>query len=134
VVFLLRPETVAFDVTGPTGFGDTEPAPSTRCSWVGSPPSPIAEAFTHSGVHGKSELTVLLDALCPEHTFDAPGLYFVRARLDTQRASGRSIGLATFDGEVLAEGVTRVRIRKGNGAHAASAHPELAEANATPAH
>ena len=43
--------------------------------------------------------------------FDKPGLYVVRARLDTRRASGASIGMRTFDGELEAKEPMLVRVR-----------------------
>jgi len=78
----------------------------------------------------------MVSVLCPEHTFDQAGLYMVRARLDTRRASGAGIGLRTFDGDVPADKATRVRVREDHGVGAPSPRPKLDEApraQATPA-
>jgi hypothetical protein len=128
VRFLLRPETLAFDVTGPSGLGGSDPPPTARCAWPGPPPSPIPEAFTRLAPGGSAELTVILDAFCPEPMFDDPGLYFIRPRLDTRHTSGTSIGLATYDGEALAATVSRLRVRRSRQAAPSRARPELADA------
>ena len=48
----------------------------------------------------------------PDETLDVAGLYTVRAGLDTRLASGKPIGLTTFDGVALATDVTLVRVRR----------------------
>jgi hypothetical protein len=100
---MLRPETLAFEVASPRGVH--------QCGWQRSPGAPIAEVFTEVLPHSKASTSVLLASVCPELTFRAPGLYTVYARIDTRRASGRSIGLSTFDGVVAASAPTLVRVR-----------------------
>jgi len=102
VTLLLRPETVAIDATGPSG--------TTRCQWL-IIPSPIAELFTTLPPKGRASTEVLVSALCPASFFDRSGLYELRAAIDTRRASGASIGLRTFDGQVWSPSTTLVRIR-----------------------
>jgi hypothetical protein len=131
VTLLVRPETIGFDVTGPTGIGVIDPSPTVRCAWPGPPPAPIAEAFTRLGAKESTSLTVLLEAMCPSGTLRIPGLYTVRARIDTRRASGRTIGVRTYEGEATSEKVTRVRVRQWTGAVPAAPRPVLA---APPAH
>ena len=133
VRFLLRPETLAFDVTGPSGLGGSDPPPTARCAWPGPPPAPIPEAFTRLAPGATTELTIVLDAFCPEGTLDQAGLYFIRARLDTRHTSGTSLGLATFDGEALAGAVTRLRVRESARSASSRPRPELADATPPPA-
>jgi hypothetical protein len=102
VSLLLRPETIAIDAIGPSG--------STRCKWL-VVPSPIAELFTTLPPKGHASTDVLVSALCPEAFFDRSGLYLLRAAIDTRAASGASIGIHTFDGEVRSPAATLVRMR-----------------------
>jgi hypothetical protein len=122
---LFRPETIAFDVSGPSGLGVTDPSPTVRCAWPGQAPPPIPEVFTHLRPKQRASITVLLSALCPDGTLRRPGLYLVRARLDTHEASGASIGLRTFTGEVIATRPTRLRVRTQAGPPHALPRPQL---------
>jgi len=131
IVFLLRPETVALDITGPSGIGVTDPSPTVHCAWSGPSPSPIRDLFAHVAPNGSDALSVLPSVLCPEGTLDHPGLYIVRAKLDTRHASGVPIGLHTLDGEVAGETTTRLRVRETNGKPLPIAKPQL---EAVPAH
>jgi hypothetical protein len=131
IVFLLRPETVALDITGPSGIGVTDPSPTVHCAWSGPPPTPIRDLFAHVAPHGTDALSVLPSVLCPEGTLDYPGLYVVRARLDTRHASGVPIGLHTLDAEVAGETTTRLRVRETTGKAPAIAKPQL---EVVPAH
>src|SRR5262249_21530268 len=46
VTFRLRPETVAFDVTGPSGVSVTDPSPTVKCAGqTGERRAPIAEVY-----------------------------------------------------------------------------------------
>jgi hypothetical protein len=130
---LFRPETVAFDVIGPSGLGAAERAPVTvRCELPGQPAVSIPEVFTRLGPKQRASITVLLSALCPDGTLKRPGIYLVRARLDTRDASGAGIGLRTFTGEVLAPRATRLRVRTQGGPPRPSARPQLAPLSAAP--
>jgi hypothetical protein len=100
---LLRPETLAFDISSPRGVY--------ACRWRGRPAGPIAEVFTTIGPHAKASSAVLLSSMCPDGALDVAGLYTVQARLDTRRASGKSIGIDTFDAVVDATAPTLVRVR-----------------------
>jgi hypothetical protein len=68
-----------------------------------------------------------LSALCPDDTLKRPGLYFVRATLDTRRASGASIGVHAFVGTVLGAAATRVRVRDWGAPPPPVARPQLVE-------
>ena len=130
VALLLRPETVAFDVTGPSGVGVTDPSPTVRCTWPGPPPVPVAEAYAHLAAKQAASITVLLSALCPEDALARPGLYVVRARLETRGASGASVGVRTFTGEVLGANPTHLRVREWHRSPPAAPRPQLADAPA----
>ena len=66
------------------------------------------------GGSASTTLDVLLSAYCGGHTLDQAGLYVVRPRLDTRRASGESVGIRSFDGVVVAATPTVVRLHRGN--------------------
>jgi hypothetical protein len=106
VVVRLRPETLAFDVIGPDSVQ--------TCLWPTVPSAAMREAFTRIAPGGSATLDVLLSAYCGGHTLDQAGLYVVRPRLDTRRASGESVGVRSFDGIVLAGTPTVVRLHRGN--------------------
>jgi hypothetical protein len=110
--FLFRPETLVFEVTGPTGIGVTDPSPTVRCASDIDPGTSIREVFTTLTPRGRTSLGLLLKGFCPETTFDQAGLYLVRARLDTRVASGAEVGLRTFEGEVASDKVTALRVRR----------------------
>jgi hypothetical protein len=100
---MLRPETLAFEVASTKGV--------LQCSLKSHQASPIAEVFAEAPPHGKLSTSVLLASVCPDGTFREAGLYTVTARVDTRHASGRSIGIETFDGLVKASAPTLVRVR-----------------------
>lgn len=102
-VFLFRPETVRFSVAGPQG--------SQTCGGNVSVDSPIRELYGSVGAKHKASLSLLLDQVCPVDTFDEPGIYRVTATLDTTQASGRRIGLRTWDGESTAKAPLLLRVR-----------------------
>ncbi len=134
VALLFRPETLAFDVTGPSGVGVTDPSPTVHCTWPGHPPAPIAEVYTHLAPKQEASITVLLSTLCPDDTLRRPGLYVVRAHLVTRDASGASVGVRTFTGEILAGSSTRVRVRGWSGpTPPPSGRPRLADEPTTSA-
>jgi hypothetical protein len=101
---MLRPETLAFEVSSTKGV--------TYCSGKTHPASPIAEVFTEIPPHGRASTSVLLASICPDTTFRSAGLYTVEPRIDTRHASGKAIGLDTFDGVVRTSEPTLVRIRR----------------------
>lgn len=106
VVVRFRPETLGFDVIGPDSVQ--------TCTWPTAPSAPVREAYTRLPPAGAASLSVLLSAYCSGHALDQAGLYVVRPRLDTRRASGEAIGYRTFDGLVVAVAPTIVRLRRGN--------------------
>ncbi len=110
--FLFRPQTLGFDVIGPTGL-------ATRCGGPGESAG-IREFFTTLAPKAKTSIVILPAALCPSRTFDRPGVYEVRPRLDTRSASGRSLGLHTFDDLVVGPpSLLRIRSLRANTAQPA---------------
>jgi hypothetical protein len=105
VVLRFRPETLGFDLIGPDSVQ--------TCVWPTPPAASVREAFTRIAPHGETSLSVLLSAYCSGHAFDQGGLYVIRPRLDTRRASGNSVGYRSFDGVVVATSPTIVRLHKG---------------------
>jgi hypothetical protein len=103
VTLLLRPDTLAFTVSGPAG--------SVSCGTPKQVASPIRESFTTLGPKGRSQVSLLLTAVCPSGTFDEPGAYRVFPRIDTRTASGRPIGLKTWDDEASGRTPMLLRIR-----------------------
>jgi hypothetical protein len=100
---LFRPDMLTFTVTGPTGV--------VSCGSPRQVTSPIRELFTTVPVKGKTETTVLLGAACPAGTFDQPGIYRVAPKLDTTGASGRSLGIETWEGVAVTKTPLVVRVR-----------------------
>jgi hypothetical protein len=100
---LFRPTTVQFKVSGPAG--------TVSCGTKAEVESPIRELFVTVGARRRAQHTMLLTSVCPPGTFDEPGVYRVVPRLDTTSASGRPLGLRTWDGEIEATRPLLVRVR-----------------------
>jgi len=101
-----RPEALGFDVVGPMG--------ADHCSWPVLSTAPTPDLFTTLGAGARTSLTIVLSAYCSPRVLQQPGLYVVRASLDTRRASGAEIGIRSFDGQVIATSPTIVRLRRGS--------------------
>jgi hypothetical protein len=102
-VFLLRAEMFRFSVAGPAG--------SVACGTTRAVDAPIRELYSTIAPKGRASIGVLVNALCPSDTFDEPGVYRVTPTLDTSEASGRPIGLKTWDGEAKARSPMLLRVR-----------------------
>jgi len=116
VVVRFRPETLRFELVGRDR--------SEHCGWPALPGAPLRDQFVTLRPGGSSALRVVLGTYCSAHSVDEAGLYLVTAHLDTRNASGTSIGLHTFDGEVAATSPTAVRLRHGR-APKVPARPKL---------
>lgn len=103
VLLRLRPDTVAFTVTSPSGA-------VTRCGRTVALGTPVREMFDAVPAHGAASVSVLLSTICPANTFGEAGLYRVVPSVDTRRASGERMGLATFDGEVQGTKASLLRV------------------------
>lgn len=99
-----RREFVSFQVSGPDGVVTCDPQPDTR--------APDRQAFTLLAPTRSLTVTSRLIELCPDDTFSRPGLYVVRAQLDTF-ASGDEFGFDAFVGHLVAPEPVVVRIRSG---------------------
>ncbi len=102
ITLLFRPDMLLFTVSGPAG---TVACGTTRLT------SPIRELLSTVGVKGKLATTVLFTTTCPAGTFDEPGVYRVLPQLDTTGASGRELGVKTWDGIAVAKAPLLVRVR-----------------------
>lgn len=100
---LYRPEMLLFRVVGPAG--------GVACGFTRQVLSPIRELYGTVPAHGKTSVGVLFDVTCPAGTFDEPGLYRVTPKLDLTGASGRAIGLKSWDGTAIARKPLVVRVR-----------------------
>ena len=117
VMLLFRAETLRFAVSGPAG--------SVSCGATRPVGSPIRELYSTLGVKGRASITILITSMCPADTFDRPGVYRVTPVLDTSGASGRSIGLKTWDGAVAGPGPMLLRVRSPRRPSQPSVRPAL---------
>jgi hypothetical protein len=103
VTVFFRPEVLLFTVNGPAG--------SVSCGTARQVGSPIPELFSTVKPNGKTTLSILVDRICPPDTFAEPGIYRVTPRLDTRGASGRSLGIRSWDGEATGKAPLLLRVR-----------------------
>jgi hypothetical protein len=116
-VFLLRAEMFRFSVAGPAG--------SVACGTTRAVDAPIRELYSTIAPKSRASIGVLVNALCPSDTFDEPGVYRVTPTLDTSEASGRSIGLKTWDGEAKARSPMLLRVRSSRRPPTSTTRPAL---------
>lgn len=102
-VVLFRPSLLQLSVVGPHG--------TTACGEPRIVAAPIRELFATLPARGSAQAAVLVTALCPAGTFDEAGIYRVTPRLDTTNASGRALGLATWDGVAVGKAPLAIRVR-----------------------
>lgn len=103
MTLLYRSDSVLFSVTGPNG--------KVACGAPRQVTSPIRELFTTIAVKGRADVGVMFSATCPAGTFDEVGLYRVLPKLDTTQASGRAIGLRSWDGTAEGQRPLLLRVR-----------------------
>lgn len=103
MTLLFRPDMLLFTVSTPAG--------NVSCGYPRQVGSPIRELFTTVGVKGRADTSVLVTAVCPAGTFDEPGIYRVFPRIDTTGASGRALGLKTWEGQATANVPLLLRVR-----------------------
>ncbi|MGH7440713.1 MAG: hypothetical protein ACRENE_33895, partial [Polyangiaceae bacterium] len=113
-----RPEVLRFDVVGPAG--------ADHCTWPVLPGAPTREQFSSLASGATTSLVATLPSYCDQHTFDRPGLYLVRAHVDTRATGGSAVGVRAYEGEVVAPEPTVVRLHKGR-AGPVLARPKLEE-------
>jgi hypothetical protein len=105
VAVRFRPDVLRFDVVGPAGVR--------HCKWATLPGAPLRDQFTTLAPGASTTLVATVPSFCDAHTFDEPGVYFVRAGVDTRAPAGRLAGLHAFEGDRIADEVTVVRLNKG---------------------
>lgn len=103
ITLLYRPEMLQFSVSGPAG--------TVACGQPKTVSAPIRELFTTVAVNGRTSTTVLFTTTCPAGTFDEPGVYRLTPRLDTTNASGRTLGLKTWEGIAVGDSPLLLRVR-----------------------
>ena len=107
VTVRFRPETLSFDIEGPSG--------SEHCTWPLPPPYATVETFTTLGPRESTTMDVLLASYCRGQGMARPGLLLVRPSLDTTdatvRASGHDLDARAFHGVVAAPTPTLLRLR-----------------------
>jgi hypothetical protein len=105
VVVAFQPQVLRFDVVGPEG--------ADSCTWPVQPGAPTREQFSPLAAGGTTTVAATLPSYCGDHTFDRPGVYFVRARVDTRGTGGSAVGVKAFEGELVAAEPTVIRLHKG---------------------
>ena len=99
-----RREALSFEVSGPNGLVRCEPGPDVR--------APDRLGFSRVKAGGRIVAKSLLIELCPEGTFDEPGLYLIDAGFDARR-SGSEFGLDAFTGQLESQVPVTVRVQEG---------------------
>ena len=82
----------------------------TTCAQAQAPGPPIRELMTGLAPHAKTSVALLLNAFCPNGTFDDAGLYEVRVKLDASRMTGEGDPRPTL---AEADTAAYVRVRRG---------------------
>lgn len=103
LTLLFRANMFEFTVVGPHG--------GATCGEPRSVATPIRELLTTVPAKGSTHTSVLVSSVCPAGTFDDAGIYRVIPRLDTRSASGRSMGIRTWDGVAVGKAPLLIRVR-----------------------
>ena len=114
---LFRAETLKLEVLGPAG--------TVSCGSLRTIAAPIRELFSTIATKGRASLSILVTAMCPAGTFDELGVYRITPVLDTTNASGRSIGLKTWDGRVTGRAPMLLRVRSQRRPPSGQSRPSL---------
>jgi len=85
----------------------------------------MPEMFTTLAPNGSETLYLGLADYCTKGSLNRSGLVVVRPWLDTRDASGRSVGLRTFDGTLIATTPTVVRLHRGGAPEGPLKRPRL---------
>jgi len=99
-----RREGLSFQVSGPSGLVRCEPGPDAR--------APDRQSFSRIKPGGRVSAVSRLIELCPDGTFDDPGLYLIDASFASNR-SGSSFGLSAYTGSFESRAPVAVRVQKG---------------------
>ncbi len=99
-----RREFITFEVIGPNGVTTCAPAPDDR--------APDRHAFAALAPGAKQTYSSRLAEMCPNNTFEMPGLYLVNARYDATE-TGAEWNLSAYTGSIVSYKPANVRIRTG---------------------
>jgi hypothetical protein len=106
LIVRFRPEMLRFDVVRPSG--------TDHCVWPVVTAAATRELFTTlPAKSGSAEVVADLGDYCVQSTLDRAGLLAVWPRLDMRSGSGESIGIRSFDGQVIGRSPTFVRLHRG---------------------
>jgi hypothetical protein len=105
LVARLRVENLSFDIEGPGG--------SALCQLWDGQRTLVRDFFKTMAPGGRESMTVLLGEVCPDQTFDAPGLYKVTPHVTLADEPGRS-PVRAWTGAATAKQPTLVRVRSGS--------------------
>jgi hypothetical protein len=100
----LRPGAVLLQITRPKGT-------QVKCSPQRTQINPPREMFSTLAPKGSTSIYISADELCPDGTFDEPGLYRIEAQVDSRPGGGRVKGLDTYDALFTAQAPTLLRRR-----------------------
>jgi hypothetical protein len=103
ITLLFQANMVQFSVSGPAG--------TQTCGFPRTVAAPIRELFITVPVKGRVERSVLFTTTCPTGTFDEPGIYRITPKLDTTNASGRTIGVKSWEGVAVGKTPLLLRVR-----------------------
>lgn len=99
-----RREGLSFEVSGPNGTVTCEPGPDSRV--------PDRQSFSRVKPGGRLTATSRLIELCPDGTFQKPGLYLVDASF-TASQDGAQFGLLAFTGRFESREPVSIRVQQG---------------------
>jgi hypothetical protein len=99
-----RREGLSFEVSGPNGTVTCEPGPDSR--------APDRQSFSRIKPGGRVTATSRLIELCPDGTFDDPGLYLVDTSFTASR-DGAEFGFEAFTGRFESREPVSVRVQEG---------------------
>jgi hypothetical protein len=98
-----RPDMIQVDVATPSG--------TIACASKEAARTPISELVIDLPSKGSTSTSVLLTALCPVGTFDAPGVYRIFPRLDTTKIPTVPLSLRLWRGIAKSSAALLLRVR-----------------------
>jgi len=99
-----RREGLSFKVSGPSGVVRCEPGPDVR--------APDRQSFSSVKPGGRVSAVSRLIELCPDGTFDDPGLYLIDASFEATR-TGANFGFSAYTGSLESHAPVAVRVQQG---------------------
>jgi hypothetical protein len=99
-----RREGLSFKVSGPSGVVRCEPGPDVR--------APDRQSFSSVKPGGRVSAVSRLIELCPDGTFDDPGLYLIDSSFEATR-TGANFGFSAYTGSIEGRAPVAVRVQQG---------------------